>query len=174
MKRTIASIKTQPGQTGVTLVELMVSLAIGLVIALAVTMAYVAVRGTATSTDAASRINEDGKLALDMIAREIQMAGTYPAAFTEPPPMDKIRGAYSNIKSAGAIAYDQGIFGCSGAKFLPATGVCGTEATTAPDKDRDSLVLNYFSTVSQADVGTSNNSVGTDCLNQDLVNERGE
>ena len=62
-------------QKGVTLVELMVSLAIGLVIALAVTMAYVAVRGNATTTDAFSRVNEDGKLALDLIAREIQMSG---------------------------------------------------------------------------------------------------
>ncbi len=157
-------------QSGVTLVELMVSLAIGLVIALAVTMAYVAVRGTATSTDAVSRINEDGKLALDMIAREIQMAGTYPSAFTEPA-TPNIRGTYINIKSAGNVVYDQGIFGCSGAKFLPATGVCDTTATLAPGKDRDSIVLNYFSVASVRDVGATNVSVRRDCINGNLTND---
>jgi type IV pilus assembly protein PilW len=72
----------RPRQWGVTLVELLVSMAIGLVVALASTMAYLAVRNTANATDAMSRMNEDGKLALDMLSREIQMAGFYPAAIT--------------------------------------------------------------------------------------------
>lgn len=154
----------QKRQAGVTLVELMVSLAIGLVIALAATMAYVAVRGTATATEAFSHINEDGKLALDMISREIQMAGTYPAAMVDPLTPNN-RGEYVNIKSAGTTVYNQGIFGCSGAKFLPTTGLCDTTVTTAPGKDRDSIVLNYFSAVSVTDVGTQNDSVSRDCIN---------
>ena len=162
-KKIVIDMRRLRQQAGVTLVELMISLAIGLVIALAVTMAYVAVRGTATATDAVSRINEDGKLALDMIAREIQMAGTYPAAFTDPPPMNNIRGTYSNVKSPGAIPYNQGIFGCSGAKFNPASGACDSTLTTVTGSD--SIVLNYFSSASVWDVGTTNISVIRDCIN---------
>ena len=173
MKYKVVQTKFQrERQTGVTLVELMVSLAIGLVIALTVTMAYVAVRGTATATEAFSRINEDGKLALDMIAREIQMAGTYPAAIVNSA-TPNFRGNYLNVKSVGAAAYNQGIFGCSGAKFLPTTGLCDATATTAPGKDRDSIVLNYFSSSSVRDVGTTNLSVRRDCINGDLTNDTG-
>lgn len=159
----------RPRQLGVTLVELLVSMAIGLVIALASTMAYLAVRNTANATDAVSRMNEDGKLALDMLSREIQMAGFYPAAITGAA-TPNLRGTFSNIKNAAAPAYDQGIFGCSGGKFLPATAACETPVAEASD----SIVLNYFSASGVTDLGTGNISVSRDCingnLNQDPVN----
>ncbi len=153
----------RPRQWGVTLVELLVSMAIGLVVALASTMAYLAVRNTANATDAMSRMNEDGKLALDMLSREIQMAGFYPAAMTSPA-TPNLRGAFTNIKNAAAPAYNQGIFGCSGGKFLPATAACETPVADAPD----SIVLNYFSASGVTDLGTGNISVSRDCINGNL------
>ncbi len=148
---------------GVTLVELLVSMAIGLVVALASTMAYLAVRNTANATDAMSRMNEDGKLALDMLTREIQMAGFYPAAITGVA-TPNLRGTFTNIKNVAAPAYDQGIFGCSGGKFLPATAACETPVANAPD----SIVLNYFSAAGVTDLGTTNVSISRDCINGNL------
>lgn len=162
MKKTFAKQRVHQG--GVTLVELMVSLAIGMVISLAATIAYMAVRGTSLASGATSRINEDGKLALDMLSREIQMAGFYPAAITDTA-TPNVRGGYVNIKGATKPAYDQGLFGCSAAKFSPVTATCGTAATTLPDSARDSIVVNYFSSNSKQDVGTGNVSVSRDCIN---------
>ena len=66
-------------QAGLTMVEMLVGLVIGLVIALAAATAYIGSRGAATATESISKVNETGKLALDYIGREIQMAGFYPA-----------------------------------------------------------------------------------------------
>lgn len=149
-------------QRGTTIVEVMVTLAIGLFVTLAVAVAYVASRTTATAVDSQSRMKEAGKLALDLLAREVQMAGFYPASFVNPV-QPASRGAYSNIK--GQPAYDSGVFGCDSAPFLPSTGGCGAVVPNAPD----SLVVNYFVATSPRDVGVVNASVGRDCLNQPLA-----
>lgn len=166
MKKIFPFKKSKKIQAGVTLIELMVSLAIGMVIVLAVAMAYLAVRTTATATNAISRINEDGKLALDMLAREIQMAGFYPATVTNTL-TPNVRGSYVNIKNSGQAAYEQGIFGCSGSKFKPTTFTCGSAVTG----ESDSIILNYFSLSSKTDIGTDNISVSRDCINGGLEND---
>lgn len=167
----IASEVLRPGRTGqrgVSLVELMVSLAIGLVIALVVASAYIAISGTSSAVETRSRIDENGKLALDILAREIQMAGFYPPLVTDPA-TPNLRGRYTNIKSAGAAAYEQGIFGCSNGKFDPTNRICESAVTGASD----SIVLSYFVTPSGTDLGsnTASLSVRSDCINGGLAND---
>jgi len=157
-------LKPSSLQRGTTIVEIMVTLAIGLFITLAVAVAYVASRTTATAVDSQSRMNEAGKQALDFLAREVQMAGFYPASVTDPV-QPSLRGRYSNIK--GQPAYQGGIFGCDNAPFLPSAGGCGAVVAGAPD----SLVVNYFVPTSPRDVGVANASVGRDCLNQPLATD---
>jgi len=156
-------------QAGVTLVEILITLAIGLIVTLAVAVTYVGSRTTATAVDNLSRLNENAKLTLDFLSREIQMAGFYPSIFPNPA-QPLLRGEYINLK-APRRAYNAGIFGCDGAPFDPTTANntttfgCGAAVAGAPD----SLVVNYFTTVSQQDVGLDNVSVNTDCESQPVA-----
>ena len=146
-------------QRGLTLVELMVSLVISIVIALAAATAYLGTRSTATTLQNVSAANESANLALDMLARDLQMAGFYP-------PLMRVSGnlasAYSNIK--GGAAYNSGLFGCDGAAFNPITGACGATVADAPD----SVVVNYFAPV---ELDPALFSSGFDCLRQPATND---
>ncbi len=63
---------------GVSLVELMVSLAIGLVITVAVLSAYMGASSSTKLSDAQVRMNEDAQAALTILSRELRMAGNNP------------------------------------------------------------------------------------------------
>lgn len=73
--RTINSPVQQPGQTGFTLVEIMIALTISLIILLAITQIFVSSRTTYSYTEGMSRIQEGGRFAIDFLARDIRMAG---------------------------------------------------------------------------------------------------
>jgi type IV pilus assembly protein PilW len=127
-------------QSGVTLVELMVGLVIGIVVSLAASALYLATRESSRAAQGHSDINDTGKIALDMIGRELQKAGFYPAQFTTP--TDVVHsGRYYNGKAGAKVAFDTGIFGCDGAPYNPATHACATTVAAAPD----SVIINYFS-----------------------------
>jgi type IV pilus assembly protein PilW len=63
---------------GLTLVELLVSMAIGLILMLAVIAAYLGSAGASASTQAQARMNEDAQAALSIIAQHVRMAGNNP------------------------------------------------------------------------------------------------
>lgn len=146
-------------QNGLTLIELMVSLVISVVIALAAATAYLGSRSTATALSNISNLNESGKLALQAIGREIQTAGYYPVIMS---PTNRLP-EYTNIKG-GAAAYNQGLFGCDGALFDPTTDSCGTPVADAPD----SIVINYFAAV---ELDPNLFSSGFDCLRAAASND---
>lgn len=151
-------------QSGLSLVELLVSLAISIVIALAAASAYLGTRSTATAMANISNINETGKLALDMIGRELQMAGYYPAIIPNNPANTNMMGAFSNTKNAAVAAYNQGLFGCEGGLFNPTTGSCPVAVAGAPD----SVVVNYFA---QIELDATTFGSGFDCLRQTVAND---
>lgn len=62
-------------QLGLSLVELMVSMVIGLLILAALTFVYLGSRATYRSNDAVARIQESGRLALDLMVEDLRMAG---------------------------------------------------------------------------------------------------
>jgi type IV pilus assembly protein PilW len=62
-------------QIGLTLIELMISITIGLVVVGAVTYAYVGSQGAYRGNESLARIQEAGRFALDSIARDIRGAG---------------------------------------------------------------------------------------------------
>jgi type IV pilus assembly protein PilW len=133
---------------GVTLIELMVSLAIGLIIALAAASAYLGTRGAAVATENVSRINETGKLALDFIGREIQTAGFFPADEPATLPdltvISNVTGYFTNIKTGTPVAYNQGLFGCDGAQFKTTAGAGKDTCPAAVANAPDSIVINYY------------------------------
>jgi type IV pilus assembly protein PilW len=153
-------------QTGLTLIELLVSLAITLVIALVAAAAYLGTRSTATAISNISSLNETGKLALDMVGRELQMAGYYPAILSTNIVNTASLGAFSNTKNTAKVAYNQGLFGCDGSVFNPTTATCSATLANAPD----SIVINYFAT---PELDTTTFASGFDCLRQAIANDPG-
>lgn len=148
-------------QRGLTLIELLISVTIGLLLAATATYLFVSTNRVSKMIDAKSQQQETAGIVLDIIGRDLKNAGFYPADFPTTIASSKFQGAYTNIVSAGVTAYDQGIFGCSGAVFDVATGTCPAAVATEPD----SLVINYFS-ADNFDV----EGVGTrqDCLRQNV------
>ena len=66
-------------QAGLTLVELMISMAIGLIIVLAVITAYISASRAARVAEATGRMNEDAQAALTILTQQLRMAGANPA-----------------------------------------------------------------------------------------------
>jgi len=154
-----AMVQPRRHQHGLTMIELLVSLVISLVLALAAAAAYLGTRATATATANMATLNETGKLALDMIGRDLQMAGFYPAIISTSAATSNLIGGFSNTKNTGVAAYNYGLFGCDGAMFNPTTGACGATVATAPD----SVVINYFA---MPELDASTFGSGFDCLRQ--------
>ncbi len=153
----------KPHQRGVTLIELMVSLVIGLVISLAAAGAYIGTRGAASAQEELSRTHEYGKQAMDMIGRELQMAGFFPVFSPNNPAQTNISGKYEPPAPLAPFpAYAAGIFGCSSGVFQPTTATCLAGAATDPD----SVVVNYFSNPEFGAALLNQN----DCLGQNVAN----
>lgn len=68
-----------PLQSGVTLIELMVSLTIGLIIMLAVVNAYLGAAGAGRTSEVIGRMNEDAQMALTILSQQLRMAGVNPS-----------------------------------------------------------------------------------------------
>lgn len=62
-------------QSGLSLIELMISLVLGLVLVLGLIQVFIASRQTFATNDAMSKVQENGRFALDFIARSARQAG---------------------------------------------------------------------------------------------------
>jgi type IV pilus assembly protein PilW len=150
---------------GFSLIELMISIAIGLVIMGAALSAY---QGAATASrvaEAQSRMNEDAYAALELLSQQIRMAGANPKQANYPlsTPRNPItntfslRGcgtAFSNLKTAGGVTAAANI----------SSLICPSVASDAAQPH--ALALGYeadkFNTVPLA------NGTPTDCLGNGL------
>jgi type IV pilus assembly protein PilW len=63
---------------GLSLIELMVSLTIGLILVVAILAAYVNTSGASKIAEAQGRMNEDAQVALSILAQQLRMAGDNP------------------------------------------------------------------------------------------------
>ncbi|MBP6268922.1 MAG: PilW family protein [Rhizobacter sp.] len=147
MQRQLTALDKKSGrasrQRGMTLVELMVGLVIGIVLSLAAAALYLATREASRTTQSISDINETGKIALEMIGREVQKAGFYPAQYgQDTTTADQFYGVYYNAKDSTKVAFNTGLFGCAGANYNPATKACDATVAGQPD----SIIVNYFAT----------------------------
>jgi len=155
-------------QRGLTLVELMVGLVIGIVISLAASALYLATRESSRAAQGHTDINETGKIALDMIGRELQKAGFYPAQFTTPSDVAH-SGRYYNPTSYAAFNY--GLFGCDDKAWDKSSHACSSTSSTG-----DTVVVSYFSSPefgSSSLLGNTNDcnrqAVSADSANTPLV-----
>lgn len=144
-------------ENGLTLIELMIAMAIGLVIVIAATVIYLSTAKNQRALERKSSSAENGAYALQAIGKEVLNAGFYPANF--PPEINDITqvgmyDTYPPLESTPRrttdwqnsttnwppLAYKTGIYGCEGGEFDVATATCPT-----PDNEKpDSIVINYF------------------------------
>lgn len=157
---------------GVTLVELMVTIAINLVLVLAATLLFLNTRSTQRAVNDRSAVFETGQFAMGLLSRDITNAGFYPAAAKEPMSTAgveaKTRFNHDSAAQAMALpaAYANGLFGCVGQAFNPATGACvnHTEARLAGS---DALVVSMF-TEDSFSLATGQRA---DCTRADVIND---
>lgn len=119
-------------QNGFTLIELMVSLAIGLLVLASVSMVYVSASRTTRTSEMETQLNEDGVIALSIIQQQIQMAGY--SGYTKVGSADK-----PNFTGAGVRGCSAGAFAGTYVDFdsLGAT-TCATAVA-----DGDGIVVRY-------------------------------
>jgi type IV pilus assembly protein PilW len=187
----VGSRRRTSAERGLTLVELMVSLAVGLVLVLAAALAYLGTRTTASSMDQVSQLNESGKLALDILAREIQMSCYYPLTFgvdptsTDIPSCDE-RNPLANLPSVAGltpylpvVAVLPMLFGCDSGivQHTTRTAVNSTRCNTATAGAAagGSIVVSYFVWPRETG-GTAgaSSAAATDCLRQSVTATGGD
>lgn len=127
------------GQSGLTLVELLIAVAINLFVVLIAAYLYLNGRATQQAIEERSAIFENGQLALELLGKEVGNAGYYPSHMAEPGgPVVVGRGQYVNPKPV-VSAWAHGVFGCLDGYFDGAS--CQASDAT---RRGDGLVLNYF------------------------------
>lgn len=139
---------------GLSLIELMVSIAIGLVVTIAVVSSYIGSLGATRVSEAQVRMNEDGQAALTILAQNIRMAGNNPKQ------MD-----YANNTPRNPITATFIIRGCDGTFSNITTEPDYIDLTCAGGGSPDSIAVRY-----EADIYNTvpNSGSPTDCLGQTL------
>lgn len=158
MKRTLSRSR------GVTLIELMISVVIGLILAAAAAYLFSSTTRSSKTLDARAQQQETGAAVMEFIGRDLKQAGFFPAVYASGT-STAFYGQFFNLVDATKPAYDQGIYGCSQGVFNPTATVntCPSPATGEPD----SLVINYFTS---DNFGSDGIGTRRDCLRQSVEN----
>ena len=149
-------------QAGLTLVELMVSLTLGLLIVAATAAGYLGLSDAGRIADAQARMDEDGQAALSILAAQLRMAGNNPDR------PYRIPATRRNPVYAGPSPY--AVRGCDGTFANIATAAtvqdltCAGGPATAPDSIAITYEADRFNTIAAAP-----GAVPTDCLGHALA-----
>jgi len=116
-------------QLGMSLVELMVALVISLFLLAGIVQVYLANRTSYTFSESISRIQENGRFALDIVTQDLRMAGFFGCAIFDPTDTTSL---VNNLNPAGA-GYDPAIHDFFGQGLLAGTendGLNGSDSIT--------------------------------------------
>jgi type IV pilus assembly protein PilW len=143
---------------GVTLVELLVSLVIGLVVMLAASQAYLATSSSTRINDAQAKMNEDAQTALAILTQQLKLAGANP-----------IRPDRAQASLRNALTATYTLRGCDSS--FTSTSVASIDALscthTAASTGPDAIAIHY-----EADAFNSStqkaSTTPTDCVGYGL------
>lgn len=159
---------------GFSLIELMVAMAIGLIIAAASFSAYLGASGASRMAEAQARMNEDAQAALSILTQQLRMAGSNP---NQPSRTDKSRrnpvykpydpATFAVLPITFALS-SFSIRGCDGkfSNIATATGLDGLNCVAGANALPDSISVSY-----EADAFNSISTTAklpTDCLGVEL------
>jgi type IV pilus assembly protein PilW len=130
MKRKQFTMKLKH-QQGLSLIELMVSLTIGLILMIAVISAYLGSAGAGRMAEAQGRMNEDASAALTILTQQLRMSGNNPmqANYADNPPHNPVYntatfsirgcdGMFAGFSNPSAVADIQSLVPCAGTSTL--------------------------------------------------------
>jgi len=144
---------------GLSLVELMVSITIGLIMMIAITSAYLGSSGASKMAEAQGRMNEDGQTALAILSQQIRMAGDNPR---------RTNYAYATPSNPAFTTGTFAIRGCDGvfSNVTSAANIASLTCAAGTNSLPDAIAIAY-----EADAdNTIPTSAGlaTDCVGQPL------
>lgn len=149
-------------QAGRSLVELMIAITIGLFILIAVSTLFLSNSQTSRTSDDKSRLEDEGRLALNLIAFHLRMAG-YGQLISANPNKDEVaadrRTNFQDPTNASVLA----VTGCTGSMADTSAATVSCSGNTLPD----SLIIKYV--IDQFNANNTNAGVPTDCLGQGVV-----
>jgi len=159
-------------QVGLTLIELMVSLAIGLVILAAMSTLFVRHNQHQVELDKANRLIDNGRYALELLSSNLRLAGYYgefdPSSAPVPgtlPDACKVSGGVADLTEIrNGIAFP--LQGYDAADTATSAGTVGTCALTDLKPGSDVVVIRRVSTTSEAVPATTTQKIylqGSQC-----------
>ncbi len=173
MKRPVFNTaRLRRGQRGVSLIELMISMTIGLIIMIAVITAYVGASGASRTAEAIGRMNEDGQAALLILTQQLRMAGVNPSQPDRYSVTLGISARGNTVPLHNSVTNAFAVRGCdttfsnaSSTSSLVSTGslTCGHNSTSAgPDSISIAYEADRYNTVPAA-------GLPTDCMGSSLT-----
>lgn len=158
------SVSSRYRARGVSLVEIMISLVIGLVVVGAVLLSIIGSNSAGKYQAAYAQMNEDAQIALSIISRDLQMAG-----YAQPTALSTTGGATTTVSLTNNIfGTTTAVYGCDTGFSSPTANpvatpslVCGTSTNAAfevvYEADRSNTIVN-------------GSSLPSDCLGIGIVN----
>ena len=145
-------------QRGLSLIELMVAMTIGLFLMGAVVIIYVNTSTTSRGSTLESQMNEDASLALEVLQQQIRLAG------------------FSSVDASGARVFPgRAVFGCDGlfsdlSPPSPLPSAVAFENLACTNAGPDALAVRYEATVlnSQPVTNAAGATVPSNCANQGI------
>ena len=149
-------------QSGTSLVEMMVALVIGLFLLAGVVQVYIANRASYTFSEAISRIQENGRFALDTVTQDLRTAGFFGCAIFDPLDTSNL---VNNLNPAGA-GYDAAIHDFIDQGLIQGTdgdGLNGSDSITLRGAKPDQVYIHppYMVSTSATIHVTTNESIQT-------------
>jgi len=123
-------MKNKSYQSGISLIEIMVALLIGVFLLGGVLQIFIGSKQTYWMQENLSRLQENGRLALDFLANDIRMAGYWGCLGTSSTNTD-IAGTNDNSNHSDTIDDGTDTVSVKGAFALTPAGTCGTSVDTA-------------------------------------------
>lgn len=165
MKQPTANLRMRHDR-GLTLIELMVSMVIGLILMITVVATYLGASGAGKVSEAQGRMNEDAQAALSILAQQLRMAGNNPKQpnYTAAAPRNPAYGAvYAGSPGTYFLRGCDGTFSnITAAADIP-TLVCDVGGGATPDSIAISYEADAFNTI------PTTAGLPTDCLGQGLT-----
>jgi type IV pilus assembly protein PilW len=160
-------------QSGLSLVELMIAITLGLMLTLAIVQIFLGSKVTFGNQQAISRIQESGRLGIEFISKDLRLTSSTGFRGRATPIVNKIAtpDVYRNyVEGLSLVAAATGITQSAGTRILVIRGVFseGSSALVMPGA-AGSFTVNYVSTEANACSGGTADGFNGLCVDQDVV-----